>query len=295
MLLDTNGEKEMFARKLSLIQDKGIVPQGLLDLLAAVQAVQAEARKEASIVLPPEEELAAVALRIQGAPLLDKAEMPYDAVQARALFPRLLEICQEAHQGLRQSAKVVEEAVAGGELELDTLFQHFLNGDSSLFDLWADKTPQAPRVLYFLTQAAVTPSLSAAAEKLAELLDQEAVWPHGHCPVCGSQPLIGMLREQEGFRHLACSFCRHEYRAKRLGCPYCGEEDPEKVSFYMAEEEPGFRVYVCKGCNMYIKTVDFRKTGAPSIPALDDLESLPLDVLAAEMGFTRPTLSGWGF
>jgi FdhE protein len=32
-----------------------------------------------------------------------------------------------------------------------------------------------------------------------------------------------------------------------------------------------------------------------SVPVLDDLESLALDILAREQGFVRPTQSAWGF
>jgi len=44
-----------------------------------------------------------------------------------------------------------------------------------------------------------------------------------------------------------------------------------------------------------MKTTDFREVDKISIPALNDLESLPLDFVAVKEGYSRGTLSVWGF
>ena len=69
----------------------------------------------------------------------------------------------------------------------------------------------------------------------------------------------------------------------------------EKLEFFEAREEPGFRVDTCRTCNMYIKTTDFRKMDRNGLPLVDDLESLPLDIRAQKENFKRATLSAWGF
>jgi FdhE protein len=46
---------------------------------------------------------------------------------------------------------------------------------------------------------------------------------------------------------------------------------------------------------MYIKVTDFREMDRTSWPAMDDLESMSLDLAAMEQGWRRPTLSAWGF
>ena len=48
-------------------------------------------------------------------------------------------------------------------------------------------------------------------------------------------------------------------------------------------------------CKSYIKIADFREFfGRESIPALDDLESLPLDIAAQNEDFHRVAPSEWG-
>lgn len=121
------------------------------------------------------------------------------------------------------------------------------------------------------------------------------MWEHGHCPTCGSLPFFSSLETKEGIRKVHCSFCRGEYRVPRLGCVYCGEKDSQRLRYFQVEEVPGFRVDLCDHCKMCIKTVDFRTMDRVLVPALDDLESLPLDVLANSRGYVRPTLSVWGF
>ncbi len=117
----------------------------------------------------------------------------------------------------------------------------------------------------------------------------------GTCPICGSLPLISSLNEKEGFRHATCSFCRHDYRIKRIACPVCGEEEQKKLTFFTVDEEPGFRVDVCDTCKTYIKTIDFRELDRIAVPVLDDLDSLALDYVAAGQGYKRATMSAWGF
>ena len=92
-----------------------------------------------------------------------------------------------------------------------------------------------------------------------------------------------------------CSYCRTTFRAKRIQCPFCLEEDAKKLDYFTTENEPGYQVHVCRSCKSYIKIADFREFfGRESIPALDDLESLPLDIAAQNEDFHRVAPSEWG-
>jgi FdhE protein len=297
-------EKRFLDRKLEALREKDHVPAPLLDLLSAIYDRQIEARQNAQVVLPPDDTLADQGRRSQGAPLLEREDFPCDHAQARDLFLELLALLKEQEEPLAGAAAVVEQAVRDNDLDVEEAIAKYLEGDQEFFGAWAQKTPQAPSTVHFLIQASVTPSVSAAADALYRRVyvrkdeegeEQDATWGHGHCPVCGSAPYIARLLGKQGLRYLSCSFCQTEYRVKRLMCPYCGEEDPNKMAYFDAEEEPGFRVELCKSCNMYIKTVDFHDFDRTSLPLLDDLESLTLDVLADREGYKRPTASGWGF
>jgi FdhE protein len=135
----------------------------------------------------------------------------------------------------------------------------------------------------------------AVAMSMAEALPADRTWNQATCPVCGSLALHSQLVGKEGVRMHTCSFCRAAYRTVRLQCPFCQERDAAKLPFFTADEEPGYRVDVCLSCKGYIKTSDFREFDRISLPVLDDLESMALDILAVKRGFFRPTPSAWGF
>jgi FdhE protein len=115
------------------------------------------------------------------------------------------------------------------------------------------------------------------------------------CPLCGSRPLLGVLRPEgdSGKRFLLCSFCSQEWEFRRILCPTCGEEAEGKLPVYVAEQLPHIRVEACDTCRFYVRTVDLTKDGH-AIPLVDDLAAIPLSLWAHEKGYLRlqPNLLG---
>ena len=115
------------------------------------------------------------------------------------------------------------------------------------------------------------------------------------CPLCGSRPLLGVLRPEGdgGKRFLLCSFCGQEWEFRRLLCPTCGEEAENKLPVYTAEQLPHIRVESCDTCKFYLRTIDLTKDGN-AIPLVDDLAAIPLTLWAHEQGYSRlqPNLLG---
>jgi len=108
------------------------------------------------------------------------------------------------------------------------------------------------------------------------------------CPMCGGLAQLSVLRpEGEGAsRSLLCSFCLHEWPFRRIGCPWCGEEDKEKLPRYSAEECDYVHVEACDTCARYLKSVDLTKNGI-AVPLVDEAALAVLDVWAGERGYTK--------
>ena len=108
------------------------------------------------------------------------------------------------------------------------------------------------------------------------------------CPLCSSQPQVGVLRPQGdgGKRSLICSLCATEWDYRRILCPACGEEDVDKLPVYTAEELPHVRVEACDTCRHCIKTIDLTKDGR-AVPVVDELAAIPLSLWAAENGYSK--------
>jgi FdhE protein len=289
----TSNDRIAFERKLTNLAKKPFLPEPLLGLVRAISIRQIEAADQSRIgdlgKLSSQEEL------LRGKPLLPREDFPVDFDQARELFSEFSELARNTPP-LDKAVQTILNALDEKALDLGQAFEAFLKGDDPWLESFGmERTPESPRCLNFLVQSSLTPGLIKVEAELSLLLPASESWNHGHCPLCGSLPLIGRLKDNEGFRMLTCSFCRHEYRVQRLGCPYCGERKSEKLEYFDAEDEPGVMVEICKSCTGYIKTLDFRKFDVVCIPVLDDLGSLPFDILAQKKGFSRPSLSAWGF
>lgn len=115
------------------------------------------------------------------------------------------------------------------------------------------------------------------------------------CPLCGSRPLLGVLRPEGdgGKRFLLCSFCSQEWEFRRILCPTCGEEAEDKLPVFIAEDSPHVRVEACDTCKSYLRTIDLTKDGN-AVPLVDDLAALPHTLWAHERGYSRvqPNLLG---
>jgi FdhE protein len=118
------------------------------------------------------------------------------------------------------------------------------------------------------------------------------------CPCCAGRPIASVLREDASAgalrRTLLCFLCATEWAYPRVACPSCGEERPERLPRLRAEEVPWLRVEGCEACGVYLKSVDL--TLAPHAePAVDELGSTPLDVLARARGWRKAACNLAGF
>lgn len=294
-MLDAVKAQELLTHKIDACRKRGFLPEELLDLVEKIYTRQLQSRSRASVPAAPTLEVADALQHGQGAPLIERCRFPFDREQSLELFNEFLDLAAAANPALSEAVNALSKALADKSLDLDKAMQAHLDGDEAFFATWAKATPTAPRALPMLVQAAMTPSIERAALELASRTDLSNSWPHGHCPVCGSMPIMSDLREKEGFRYNVCGFCHSEYHVPRLQCPFCLEKDTSKLEYYEAEEEPGVRINACTTCNLYIKITDYRKLDRRSMPLVDDLDSLSLDVAARDKKFKRPTLSAWGF
>lgn len=111
-------------------------------------------------------------------------------------------------------------------------------------------------------------------------------WRHGTCPTCGALPALAHLRDVEGarVRFLACACCRTRWRHARIGCPSCGNADPERLRVLHVEGDERLRIDACLACRGYVKT--YAAAGEEEL-FLNDWSTLHLDRLAARRGFRR--------
>lgn len=137
----------------------------------------------------------------------------------------------------------------------------------------------------FVLHQALHPVLSAYAAAV-ESLPETLGWEGGQCPICGGPPDFAALDGEVGRRRLLCSLCDTEWNYRRVGCPFCGNEDSAKLG-YFSVREGAYRLYVCEECKGYLKTVDRRETWLKHPLPVERILTVGMDVTAAQQGY-RP-------
>lgn len=238
----------------------------------------------------------------QGAPILPAASFPLDMPLAESLIPRIMQVMEEQTPSLAPAVRQIRalftvepQLLQEGCREAIRTAQACPKAQDNCFAAWEKRHPESPNTLFFVIRSAVMPSLTVAGRLLGAEHNHEQAWEHGHCPVCGSPPLMGRLLGTEGARMHTCSFCAFEYRVPRMTCPFCSAARGEGAEYLTSEEEPGYLLEICKDCKTCFKLADFRELDRPYIASLDDLSSLMLDIHARQMMFERPIPSAWGF
>ena len=109
-----------------------------------------------------------------------------------------------------------------------------------------------------------------------------------HCPFCHQRPAAGVLRDagQGTRRALVCGLCFTEWSFERIACPSCGERKFDELPVYTAEQVDAVRIECCDTCGVYLKTIDASKDGT-SVPLVDDLATITLDLWAQDRGYRR--------
>jgi FdhE protein len=135
------------------------------------------------------------------------------------------------------------------------------------------------------TEESLRPELEIIAEKYGEIVEKSN-WSEGYCPICGKEPKIGEIREEEeGRRYLFCNQCGYKWNFRRIKCPFCGNEEQHSLAYFAVEVEEHYRVDVCNKCRRYIKIVDLPKTAEDINLDVEDIATLHLDMLAYEEGY----------
>lgn len=154
----------------------------------------------------------------------------------------------------------------------------------------AERYPSAREILTFYRKLLASFDARAAAEERRVPVTTQPL-----CPMCGEKPVAAVLRpEGDGAkRFLLCSQCLTEWEFRRLLCPNCGEESPEKLPVYSVEQYPHIRVEACDTCKVYLKAIDMTRDGL-AVPEVDELASVAVDLWAKEKGYTKlqPNLMG---
>ena len=216
-------------------------------------------------------------------PLFSREDMTLDFSAASDLLKKFLEHLgvtdRDDREGLKMALKKADSTTEWSR----NLLKAILNQDEKTLSLIAKEVDLDPMVLQFLGQVALTPSIYALRDALSANINTDG-WDYGYCPLCGSQPNMAYFAKT-GKRYLHCELCGEEWAFSRIRCPFCDNHDQKTLGYFEAEEEEGFRVYFCRECMRYLKTIDKKAFEEMAPLELENLATIHLNILASQHGF----------
>jgi FdhE protein len=261
---------------------KSITPHygELLDILGEILILREEYRRKMKKVIFPIDEGLMKTKITGGLPLIDFSAGTFDLMEPRQYFTALLEIAEKRAPG---ETKEVLQMIQDGSFNFEKMISDSFNSIQD-DDLAEDIDDDVIDLVDLFLEESLRPALEKVVEKYGKSIAKSG-WAEGYCPICGKEPKIGEIREEEGRRFLFCTQCGFEWRFMRIKCPFCGNEEQQTLAYFSIEGEERYRVDVCNECKRYIKTVDFRETKEEANLDVEDIATLHLDMLANEEGY----------
>ena len=188
---------------------------------------------------------------------------------------------------------------AGTETLREAVLLRFHEGDlERMVTSWLQGEPQDGTDV-FLARAATAPVLEAMPD-LSHGENPLQPPQERFCPACGGPPQVSVFVDSgealvTGQRRLVCARCANEWVYPRMTCVACGETESSKLVVLADPQQlPHLRIDACECCKRYIVSVDARLEGN-AVPVVDEIAAIPLDIAAAERGFTKVTPNLMGF
>jgi len=262
----------------------------------------AELRGEIAALPPPRIASPDLTRLSAGVPLLFDAEFLEMVPDLTAGMKKMLATLGKAFPPLKEDGvKLLSLIDEDSEVPAAWLGMLVRNEEEPLKKLSQELGLEAKALRFGLEQA-FKPYLQWLAHTLGRYVEQ-TTWDRGYCPICGAYPDTSYLKkgdtEQEflmahgGQRWLHCAMCSHEWRLRRIHCPYCGNEDAESMEYLAAKETPHERLYVCHKCNKYLTCLDVSELIEKPPSDLIPFELLHLDLIAQQKGFAPLAWRHW--
>jgi FdhE protein len=236
----------------------------------------------------------AVAVRLkQGLPALrDEAVV----LPTGLLAPELIPFCDALGAGgAGKAAEHIGDALRSGRIDKASLIAASFRRDQASVRTFANQAALAPDLLWLVAELAAGPfAFVMQSNAFAETGSRAALdaWIRGYCPGCASWPAFAEITG--GVRRLRCSFCAAVWQPSVCRCVYCGEDGPAFTLVAPDAERSSWRLELCAACGGYLKSFEAERPSRYPLLAVDDMETMPLDVAAIERGYGRPPLPELG-
>ncbi|NLW45022.1 MAG: formate dehydrogenase accessory protein FdhE [Syntrophomonadaceae bacterium] len=219
-------------------------------------------------------------------PVLETHGIDIDPDHYREAFLELTQLVMKEREGIKESLQEIVKVFS--EMDFIEVASRVINNDYQHFKNLAAEKGLAGELAYFLLDHALRPFLRCYALPYQEVVGGEDFhWEMAVCPVCGFQVTFSRFRAEDGQRFLFCEHCFTEWPSRYLGCIYCGNAEPLTIKYLVVEGDDAHQLFVCEKCKGYLKTFDERKGDAKRDLFIAGIETVYLDLIAEENGYTN--------
>ena len=278
-------------KSLKTIEDyKAVNPQytDLLDILADILILREEYRRKMKDSIFHVEENLITQKMEGGLPLIDFTGKEYDLSRPKQYFNSLISIVEKR---MPEEAQNIISIIKNKQYDWEKMIRASFDrsdeeGEAANEELASGSEARENLDLIDLfTEESLRPELEIIAEKYDEIIAKSG-WSEGYCPICGKEPKIGEIREEEqGKRYLFCHQCGFKWYFHRIKCPFCGNDEQHTLAYFAVEGEEHHRVDVCNKCRRYIKIIELTKSSEEPNLDVEDIATLHLDMIAYDEGY----------
>ena len=258
----------------------------LLDIMADILILRAEYRNSMKNPIFRVEENLITKKMEGGLPLIDFMGKEYDLTRPKDYFNSLISIAEKRMPEVAQNIiDIIKSQQFDWEKMIHASFDRKTEETDAQELLAGREAEENIDLIDLFTEESLRPELEIIAEKYGEII-RKSNWSEGYCPICGKEPKIGEIRdEEEGKRYLFCHQCGFKWYFHRIKCPFCGNEEQHSLAYFEVEGEERYRVDVCNKCRRYIKTVELPKSSEEPNLDVEDIATLHLDMIAYDEGY----------
>jgi FdhE protein len=258
----------------------------LLDIMADILILREEYRNSMKNPIFSVEENLITKKMEGGLPLIDFTGKEYDLTRPKEYFNSLISIAEKRMPEVAQNIiDIIKSKQFDWEKMIRASFDCKVEETDAQGLLAGREAEENIDLIDLFTEESLRPELEIIAEKYGETVEKSN-WSEGYCPICGKEPKIGEIRdEEEGKRYLFCHQCGFKWHFHRIKCPFCGNEEQHSLAYFEVEGEERYRVDVCNKCRRYIKTVELSKSSEEPNLDVEDIATLHLDMIAYDEGY----------
>ena len=248
--------------------------------------------------------------------LLDVQETSFH--RAREAAPAMSQVAAFAAVVVAPSVIDISVAVGPERMRSDLMNHLGVRTARQMIETWMRGDEQT-LVERFLARAALGPVLEALPDARAACGGPRDAL---HCPECGGPPQLSYLGPAPedlatGRRQLLCARCTGSWGFNRMRCAGCGDETSAHLPIFSEVGTtsgergsvvrgltrpappadamfPHARIEACETCHRYLLSFDL-DIDRDSVPVVDEIGALPLDLFARDRGFTKITTNLMGF